>query len=807
MRIALLPSVLLAALCLGGPLAAADREVLVEEVRIEGCRSVHPDRIRFLATVRPGRAYDSQQELPLALADDVRAIERMGPFTSTTSRLVYGADPSKVTVVFTVTELPYVAAISWRGLDDAGWSADSDLEKRMETKVGGYANQLIVENDLKMVQRYFRDKGHSGVTARVERREVAGGVELVFVVDLPRAVDVALVAYRGLPDGMRRRHLDDILERTQINRPGRPWQPELLPLDQGDVPRALQDEGWLDARLAGVEIEHTDFVRPFEDRRRGGPAFVPDGAYDDRVHIVYALDAGERYRLGSVSFVGNTVASSEDLRAAFTMAEGDWFRRADVSKAVERARRVIANRGYARCRFATDRNIDFATRTINLVIQVDEGRQYRVGRVDIRGNEMTRDSVVRRAVQLAPGDLWSDDAKDESKRQILRSGLFKDEPRRPFAFNPSFPADRPDEADIEIDLDEQRSGSLQLQVGYNSSTGLFGQFGYSERNFDLAGALSDPFGRWRGGGQILDLNLNLGQQRSSINLGWTEPALGDGPWSLSTSLVYSDSTQRDWDEIRTAGSATLGRAFFKSDLRLGLTYSYADIKISSVQDDAPDDAVEGTRFLNSLGLSASYDRLDNGRLPTRGVLLAVSDTTTGVLLPATDPLNELAIKADGFLPLLENDDGGVTFLRLGAHWRQVFALDGSGQAPFYERYLGGGPAPRHRGFTDNDLGPKAINQNGFEARVGGDRDFLTTLELSYPLQGSNDGIRSIAFIDVGNVWGKGERVAAADLRTAWGIGLRFPMQFPISLDFAWLLDPRDGEAATQVHFGLGQVRF
>ena len=807
MRVALLPSLLLTALCLGGTLAAAEREVLVEEVRIEGCRNVHPDRIRFLTTVRSGRTYGGQQELPLALADDVRAIERMGPFTRTSSRLESGADPSRVVVVFVVTELPYVAAIAWRGLETAGWSAASDLEKRLETKVGGYANPLIVDNDLKTVQRYFRDLGHAGVTATLERREVSGGVELVIVVDLPRAVELGSVVYRGLPAGLRQRRLDEILERTQVNRPGRPWQPEMLPLDQGDVARALQDEGWLDARLTGVEVEHTDFVRPFEDRRRGGPSFVPDGAYDDRIHLIYALEPGERYRLGAVSFVGNTVASSADLRAAFIMAEGDWYRRADVSKATERARRVISNRGYARCRFATDRSIDFATRTINLVIQVDEGRLYHVGRVDIRGNEMTRDSVVRRAVQLAPGDLWNDDAKDESKRQILRSGLFKDEPRRPFAMNPFFPAERPDEADLTIDLEEQSSGSLQLQVGYNSSTGLFGQFGYTERNFDLAGALSDPFGRWRGGGQILDLGVNVGQQRSSLNLGWTEPALGDGPWSLSTSGVRSDSTQRDWDEIRTSGSATLGRSFFASDLRIGLTYSYTDFKISEVQDDAPDDASAGGRFQNSLGLSASWDRLDNGRQPTRGVRLAVSDTTTGRPLPASDPFNELSLKGDGFLPLLESDDGGITFVRLSAHWRQVFSLDGSGQAPFYERYLGGGPAPRHRGFTDNDLGPKAINANGFEARVGGDRDFLATAELSYPLQGTNDGIRSVLFLDVGNVWGEGQQVHAADLRSAWGFGLRFPMQFPISLDFAWLLDPRNGEAATQVHFGLGQVRF
>lgn len=800
------PTHVIAALCIAGSLAAAEREVLVEDVRIEGCHNVHPDRIRFLTSVRAGRHYGAVRELQLSLADDVRAIERMGPFTGTTSKVVFGADPDKVVVVYSVTELPYVVRLVWRGLDGAGWGAEGDLEKRMDTKVGGYANPLIVENDLRGIERFFRDKGRRGTTARMESREVPGGVELTIELDLPRAVEVGRVVYRGLPDALRRRRMDDILDRTQVNRPGRPWQPEMLALDQGDVVRALQDEGWLDAQLKGVEVERTDFVRPFEDRQHAGPSFVPDGAYDDRVHIVYDLEGGERYRLGSVSFVGNTVASSEELRAAFTMAEGDWFRRQDVGKAMERARRLISNRGYARCRFNPDRSIDLATRTINMVIQVDEGRQYRVGRIDIRGNEITRDSVVRRAIQIGPGELWNDDAVDESKRQILRGGLFKDDPRRPFSIRPSFPADRPDEADIAIDLDEQSSGQLQVQVGYSSGTGIFGTFGYSERNFDLLGALADPLGKWRGGGQILDLGVNWAQERNSLNVGWTQPSLADGPFSLSVSGVRSDSTQRDWDEIRISGSTTIGRSFLRNDLRIGLSYTYTDIDIRKVQDDAPDDASSGSRFANTLGLSATWDRLDNARLPTSGVLFGVSDSVTGEVLKATDPINELTAKANGFLPLLESEDGGVTFLHIGAQWRQMWAIDG-GSVPFYQRYLGGGSAPRHRGFSDNDLGPIQRNRNGLDARLGGDRDFLATAELSYPLQGTNDGIRSVLFVDVGQVWGEAETAEIVDLRTAWGFGLRFPMQFPISLDFAWLVSPRDGESQTQVHFGLGQVRF
>ena len=787
---------------------AAERQVMVDEVRIEGTRNVHPDRIRFVTTVRGGRSYGAERELALVLADDVRAVERMGPFTDTRTEVVQGTDPTHVIVIIRVTELAYVVSIAFDGLDVAGWSAESDLKKRMDTKVGGYVNPLLMENDLRAIERFFRDQGHRGAETRVRQQEVPGGIAMTVEVDLPPAVKIGRVFYKDLPREMRRRRLDDILERSQVNRPGRPWQPEMLPLDQGDVVRALQDDGWLDCVLNKVDIEHTDFVRPLEDRRRNGPEFVPDGTYDDRVHLIYDLTPGDRYTLGSVSFVGNTVASSEDLRAAFTVENGAWFRRADISRAIERSRRVISNKGYARCRINQERRVDLEKHEVHLTLRFDEGREYRVGRIDIRGNQLTRDGVVRRAIWLHPGELWNDDAIDESRRQILRGGLFKDDPRRPLTLRPNFPEDRPDEADLVVDLEEESSGSLSVQVGYSSATGIFGQFGYTERNFDLLGALTDPTGRWRGAGEILGFDVNWSPDRNSLSANWTNPSLGDGPFSFGVNAARTESSQRDWNEKRIGGGFSIGRSFLRNDLRVGLNYSYTDIEVTEVQVDATNDAQVGSYFYNGLGFSVVYDRLDNVRLPTSGILLSASNTIQGgVVLPTTDPVNEYVIKGDGFVPMLEADDGGVTFTHLGARWRQANAVGDGERVPFYQRYLGGGPAPRHRGFGFNELTPRSINKNGFLADDGGDRDLIATVEISYPIQGYNEGVRGVVFTDAGNVWAEGEKMSLGDLRYAWGFGVRFPMQFPISLDFAWLVKPESGESSTQVHFGLGQVRF
>jgi outer membrane protein insertion porin family len=168
---------------------------------------------------------------------------------------------------------------------------------------------------------------------------------------------------------------------------------------------------------------------------------------------------------------------------------------------------------------------------------------------------------------------------------------------------------------------------------------------------------------------------------------------------------------------------------------------------------------------------------------------------------------EYSLSGDQFQPIVEGEQGGITYLHTSAHWRQIHGLDGDDYIPFYARYFGGGPSPRHRGFEQDHLSPTEYNRNDQLALVGGTTDALLSEELSFPIQDSNEGIRLAVFTDYGNVWGADQVIRLSDMRTAVGFGIRFPIQLPVSLDFAWLLDARNGESSTQIQFTLGQVHF
>lgn len=789
----------------GGQTAAGPPDLgTIGNVVIEGTKRVHQDRIRFLLTTRAGRKFDQG-----TLDDDLKAIARMGPFYDP-KVLISRADDGKLVITIRVTEVPYIGNLEWEGLD---YFQRSDAEKVLQSKAGGDCNQVLIDSDRRALERHFQDKGYRYVKVQVRQQERDGAVNLTFAVDLGREMQVGRVVYKNLPRQVAPKQLDQAL----LNGPSQPYHPEMMSLDQQSLIRALHDLGWLDAKLVATHCEQFDYVRPLEARRRHGPALVPDGASNDAVVITYELDPGERYYLGSVNFAGNTVASSAELREAFGLAEGAPFKAVDIDRAVDRSKRVIGNQGYARCYIPPpDRRVDAKTHIVHLTLHIEEGRRYRIGRVDVSGNYGTKDAVVRRAVMIKPGDLWNDDAVDESRRQIRRTDLFRDTPDRPMRINSVVagergraPGDRPDEADLSVNVEEQETGSVQFQLGYSSSVGVFLQGGYTERNFDLLGLLTKGPANWRGAGQSLGVDATWSTERTGVRLSWSNPHLLDGPFFLSTALARSDSTIRDWREVRLSPSVTLGRRFFNNDLLTSGTYRYTDMRIKQVYDNAPNDALDANEkyFSNTVGLTQAYDRLDSPRLPTRGYRLEASELFTGVPASASFKYWEYNLEGHGFAPLFEGEQGGTTFFHLGSTWRQLHNFAGEDYIPFFARYYGGGPAPSHRGFAYSELTPHEFNRNGRYARVGGTSEFMLTGELVIPIQDANDGLRFVTFVDHGNVWGAGEPIAWGSLRTAAGFGIRFPIQIPVALDFAWLLDAKDGESQTQIQFTLGMYNF
>jgi outer membrane protein insertion porin family len=788
------------------PMAIAVEADVVADVVVEGTERMHPDRVLNRLKTQVGQPVSQ-----IVINDDVRTIEEMGAFANTT-KSIERIEGGGIRVIFRVRELPYVGQVR---LDGVGYFARQSIEKVITVKAGGYLNPLLVESDRRAILRDLRGKNYlnAQVRAITSVDDTTGIGSIVYAIDLGEQVKVARTRFEGLPPGAFKYFIDQEL----INRPGAKFEPEMLDLhDLTALRRHLVDLGYLDTVITKHMVEFFDEVPAFEERARHGPKLIPEGRRDNRVVISYWVDAGTRYRLGDVRFVGNTIVSEEQLRVAFALPKGEWFERREIELGKRDSLSLVRNRGYARAVLIEDPVADTTTHTVDLTLQMREGDKYALGRIDIDGNVKTNDAVIRRGLRLLPGDLWSDAKRDLSRRQILREGVFANDPRRPLRIEPLFETTKPHpagdglkEVDALVEVTEDRTGSFNFNIGFASSVGIIGQVSFVERNFDLWSLLRGQ--GWRGAAHRLEASASWSEDRTSLLLGWTNRHLMDSPYLFGMSFQRSDSSQLDWDEIRLATTARFGRNFLDNDLRLGLSYTYTDLKIEDIDADASNDALDGAGkyWINTFRTTQEYNQLDHPVFPTAGWRLELSQALNGGVgsLSAADEYYRLDNEFDGFLPLAASDLGGVTYFRLGQRLRFMGPVGDTEKVPFYDRLYGGGAAPRHRGFDRYDLGPTEINRNGLQARVGGNREWLTTGEFSFPLQGTNQGLRGVIFSDIGQVWGEGESFDIGDLRYAAGIGIRFPASFPIAFDLAYLIDAKDGEDRTQFHFTISGFNF
>lgn len=797
---------------------------LVDEVRIEGTVRTHPDRIRVRLKTREGEPYDAGE-----VADDVRAIHAMRAFTGIRTEIERN-DDGTIDVAFHVTELPYVGRIRFEGVD---WWTRRDLPDVTTTARGSYLHPQTLEADRRALLRHFRSEQHLHVEVATDTTVDAdsGIATVTFRIDLGHEVEVARTIYDGLPG----RAVEFFIDQELVNRPGAAYQPDMVKWDAGGVAEHLRGLGYLDARIVDTRIEFFDHVGPHEERRRHGPMLIPEGGKDDRVVITFFIDAGPLYRLAGVRFVGNAVAGEEELRRAFGIADDAVFERREIDKAKRRALKVIRNRGYARARQREVLHREEGRDRVFLTLHIEEGRRYRIGRVDPVGNTVTKDNVLRRDVPLGPGDWWNDDAVERGERQLARTGLFKVDGPRPLKLVPYYPPDRPGEVDLRVQVEEDDTGRFEFQLGWSSSQGFSGRAQYREANFDTWGALTGQ--AWRGAGHTLAANAGWSEERTSFGINWVNPRVFDSPYFLSLGFQRSDSTQITWDEKRQVTSATVGRHFLDYDLLLSVGYSYTDLDVREVFFNSSNEALTQAPHnfhMNTVTFSQTFDRRNHPRFPTEGWRVEASQAFTGLPLSATDPYYRLNLEGEVFIPFAEADLGGVTYLNLRHRWQWLDTFGSDDDVPFYDRIFGGGPAPNHRGFDFFELGPEETNLLGIDARPGGVAEWLTTAEIAIPVQGTNRGFRGILFTDVGEVWGRREsvgfdelRAAAAlgipssvifqhatdvtsrrvsvdlgDLKVASGFGIRFPAFLPVALDFAWLLNPSTGEDRTQFHFSM-----
>jgi outer membrane protein insertion porin family len=422
----------------------------------------------------------------------------------------------------------------------------------------------------------------------------------------------------------------------------------------------------------------------------------------------------------------------------------------------------------------------------------------RIGDVRIIGNTITKEAVIRRQLNLFPGQILSYPQLMEAQLAITRLGIFENDPKT--GVKPTVEVENPEPDEpwkiILVRVKEKPTASFMVGASVTSDAGLIGSIVFNERNFDITRfprSIDDVLNgqAWRGADQEFRLEAVPGTSLQRYTASFREPYLFDSNYSGSVSAYYYTRSYTEYYEERYGGRLGLGRQL-SEHWSLNVTERLEEVNLSQiVPGEPPAIAVyAGDSFVAGTRLGFTRDDRDSVVRPTDGSLIDFgAEWVTGTY---SFPL----VSAQGtqyWSPFARDDGSGKQVLAFRS--RLEWAGDNT---PVFERYYAGGYQSL-RGFEFRGVGPHDGPYN-----LGGDFGFLNSLEYQIPIL-ADETLYAVAFIDSGTIESS---VEIKNYRVAAGLGIRFSVPqllgpVPLALDFAVPLNQAPGDHRQLLSFFFG----
>ncbi len=669
-------------------------------VAVEGNTRVDAVTILNYAGIKRG-----QEVSGAALNDAYQRIVNSGLFE--TVELV----PQGSTLLIRVVEYPIVNVISIEGNKRL---KDENLAALIQSQSRRVYSPIMAESDAAAIAEAYRVSGRiaATVTPKVIRRS-DNRVDLVFEVTEGRVVEVERLSFSG-NRAFSDRRLRQVLETKQAGLLRNLVQrdtfvAERLELDKQVLTDFYQSRGYVDFQILDATAEVS--------RER------------DATFVTFTIREGLPFTVGAVSTVSEIEGvDAAEFEAVQKIRTGQTYTPTVIENNIARMENLALRKGLNFVRIEPRITRNDRGQALNVEFAIVRGERIFVERIDIEGNATTLDQVIRRQFRTVEGDPLNPREIRQSAERIRALGFFSE------AQVDAQPGTGPDQVVVNVDVQEQPTGSLNFGLTYSVSGGTGFNIGFTETNF-------------LGRGQRLALSLNSGTDNQNSSFSFTEPAFLGRDLSFSVGGYYrtSDNQNSSYD-TRNIGLTT-GIGFpVGEQSRLDLRLRVSDDRIGSVGADSSAilqaEAALGALSTVSLGYSYEYDTRITGLNPNGGVLLRFGqdfaglggDTkyiqTTALALAETKVWNEevtvRAIFEGGAITSLGGNDSRVT-----------------------ERFFGNS---KIRGFEGNGLGPRDLNAVNRDA-LGGNMFAVARFEADFPVGLPEEyGISGGAFFDIGSVW-------------------------------------------------------
>jgi outer membrane protein insertion porin family len=634
----------------------------------------------------------------------------------------------------------------------------AQLEPEMQLKSRGMFDAATAQADVERIRAIYKRQGRGASAVSYRLVNLPNGrVDVVYTIAEGDKTGIRSIKFEG-NNAYSDYRLRGVMQSTEMNflswfKSSDVYDVDRVASDVEAIRRYYTQRGYADMRIVDTRVN-----------------FVDGQGYD----IVIAIDEGPRYRVGNIVVDSRlSGVDSATLQKRVRLSTGDVYNGVEMEKSMTDMARESARRGYSFAQVRPRGVRNPAAGTIDLALTVDDGPRVYVERINVRGNTRTRDYVIRREFDVGEGDPYNPLLLDAAERRLNNLGFFKK------VRITNEPGSAPDRVIVNVDVEDQATGSFSVSGGYSTSDGLLAELSVTESNF-------------LGRGQFVRAAVSAGQRSRGVEFSFTEPYFMDRRISAGFDLFNKQTDDTKYSRYTswvTGGTVRFGIPI-TDELTFSTRYSLyqSKIKIPNSKDKPFDDCTpgreipgvtpgtpgalphgavynclsngeaslaikeaRGSRLVSMPGYSLTYSTIDNVKNPTSGFYLDFKQDIAGLGGDAK------FLRTSGEARYYrEITDDVVGFIKLQAGHIQGFGGEKLRMGDNYNL----GPA-LVRGFAPNGIGPRDIS-NLADTRsnpLGGTTYFGGTAEVQFPIWGMprEIGLKGAVFADAGTLFGyKGE---------------------------------------------------
>ncbi|MER8502746.1 outer membrane protein assembly factor BamA [Mesorhizobium sp. M0904] len=762
-----------AALVVPGALAvqfvatSAAEAAVVSRVEVTGNQRVDADTIRNYVTIKPGKAFSSSD-----IDDAVKALFGTGLFSDVQINQVGS------TLVIKVSEYQVVNQVLFQGNKKL---KDNALAAAVQLKPRGTFSQQQLDADVEAVKAAYRRIGRDDAAVTTQIMDLGDNrVNVVFNINEGGRTQIAAINFVG-NSAYSSRRLSDIISTKRSSflsfvLRDDVYDEDKLRADQELLRRFYYNHGYADFQVVSAVGELDDTTNKYT--------------------VTITVQEGERYTFGDVS-VESTIpeVDSKSLESVVETHKGDVYNAKDVEDTIIALTEKVAGSGYAFAQVTPRGDRNFENHTISVVYTIDQGTKAYIERIEIRGNDRTRDYVIRREFDVSEGDAFNQVLIQRAKRRLEALDYFEK------VEISTVPGSEPDQVVLVVDVVEKSTGEFSVGAGYSTGGETAGpsvEGSISERNF-------------LGRGQFIKVAAGGGKNSRDYSFSFTEPYFL-GRRIAAGFDIYKQTRNYDHYDSDTTGATVRFGLPITDNISTQLAYNIAQEKYEFDEDCDPAtcdvsqaiiNGVEESPWLkSSVSLGLVYNTIDDMKNPHEGIFANVGTEVAGVGGDAK--FIKVTARGSIYQTLSEQLDL-VGLISGGAGHVQGY---GSGDLRVFDHFQSSDRMIR--GFEYGGIGPVASDNSN--DHLGGTTYFNASAEAQFPLPviPESFGLRGAVFADAATLYGSkiasnlvNQSTTGMEWRASVGVGLMWASPFgPIRIDYAIPVKKEKTDDVQEFNFGI-----